>query len=124
MRINEEGRSLIRIFKDEYEASETLANAQKAVNLLVRRRITTNQFSALVSLVMCIGIDDFKKSKMLQLINTRSLNAMIMAADEFDRYIYEINDHGDRVLDQFLLGVRECEKALFLKPELVSSRRR
>lgn len=123
MKTNPEGRILIALFKDTYEVTESRTAAEKAVNLLVRRRITSNQFSALVSFVMSLGIDGFRRSRMLTLINTRSIDTMVRAADEFDKFIYEINDDGQRVLDPFLVRHREFEKALFLKPEIVAKRK-
>ena len=123
MKTNAEGLELIALFKDEYEPAESRTSAEKAVTILVTRRMTTNQFSALVSLVMHIGIDTFRRSRMLTMINTRSLHSMVQAADEFDLYVYIDDDHGRRVLDPFLVRQREFEKALFLKPELVRKRK-
>lgn len=117
MKTNAEGRKLIALFKEEYEAEISRTQAEKALTLLVRRRLTSNQFSALVSLVMSIGLEEFKASKMLRLLNTVSLHSALQAADEFDLYIYD-----GRKPDPFLIRQREMEKALFLMPEVVGGR--
>lgn len=121
MKTNNEGRNLIELFKDEYEPAESRTTAEKAINALVRVRLTGNQFSAVVSLVMQIGLDAFKKSKMLKLLNK---GFTVGAASEFDLHIYDIDDNGQRVISPFLIKHREFEKALFLKPELVQKGKR
>lgn len=121
MKLNVEGLALIAAFLDEYDPAETPTNAEKAIRLYVHPLLTSNQFSALVCLVMDIGIIKFRKSVLLKKINSKTdRNALVHAADEFDRYVYELNEKGVREIEPFLVRQREFEKALFLKPELVS----
>lgn len=119
MKTNARGKELIAMFKDEYDAAISRTAAERAVTMLIRRRLTGNQFSAIVSLVMSIGLDEFRASRMLRLINTMTLSSALEASDEFDTYIYEYNDSGERTIDPFLIKQREMEKALFLLPEAV-----
>lgn len=123
MKTNEEGRRLIAFFESEYEPAESRTAAEKAVNMMVQRRLTGNQFSALVCFVMYTGISGFKTSQMLKLLNTRSVHSAVQAAEQFGYYIYETDDKGDRYVDPFLIKQRELEKALFLTPEIVQKRR-
>jgi lysozyme len=126
MRTNAEGLSLIAAFIDEYDAAESRTAAEGAVNLYVKARLNSNQFSALVCLVMNIGRGEFKRSQLLKTINAsvKDRDLLLKAADQFDRYIYETNDFGERVLDPFLIKQREYEKALFLLPAILPKRRR
>ena len=117
MRTNQLGKDLIKAFTAEYDPIESRTMAEKAVNLFVLRRLTNNQFSALVCLVMSIGIDTFRDSKMLKLLNTRSTDSDRRAALWFGEYIYEDNGKADR----FLIKQREFEKDLFTTPEIVKS---
>ena len=123
MKTNPEGRNLISSFQDEYEAIESLTAAESAVNMLVKHRMNSNQLSALVCLVMSIGIDDFKK-KYVKLVNQIKGDAEILCQllDIWRMEIYEINDNGDRILDPFLQAQRDFEIALFTTP--VETRKR
>ena len=115
MKTNEIGESLIESYEDMYDPAETREDAIKAIRLFVTRRLTSNQFSALIPLIMHIGIDDFKASKMLKLINS---GRIFEAADQFNFYIYaEVKSR--RKADPFLVKQREMEKKLFLMPEVV-----
>jgi GH24 family phage-related lysozyme (muramidase) len=122
MHLNADGKLLVSMIRAEFDDCETTANAQKAVRALVKRSLTNNQYSALVSLVVSIGIDQFKKSRMLKLLNTVSLNSCIEASKEFQQYIYCVNDHGRVVEDPFLVKQRELEVDLFLTPEIVAGK--
>lgn len=124
MRTNRAGLDLIKYFKGEYEPAEGRINAEKAVTLLIKRPITHNQFSALVCLIMGIGIDLFKESNIIKLLNKgNGIEDRLKAANEFDKYIYDYNDDGERIVDQFLIAQRTLEKDLFLKSELVKKRK-
>lgn len=125
MRTNNEGLCLIETFKDEYDPAESKTASEKAINLFVKVRLTSNQFSALVSLVMHIGIDSFRRSNLLKLINAsaKDWRKFVKAADEFHTYIYIDDEHGKRVADDFLIQHRDFEKALFLKPEQIRKRK-
>ena len=116
MKTNADGKFLIAMLETEYEPEESLTAAEKAVNLLVRADLNTNQFSALVCLVMFIGIDEFRASPMLKLINASFTDKgrILTAANEFGTYVYD----GDEV-DPFLVEQRALEKSLFLQPMLV-----
>lgn len=124
MKTNEAGRALIDFFESEYDSCESRTAAEKAVTMLVRRRLNSNQFSALVSFVMSGGINGFKHSQMLRLLNTRDVLSATLAADQFGKYIYEFDDNGDRYVDPFLIKQRELERDLFLTPEIVKKGKR
>lgn len=125
MKTNSEGRYLIDNFKDEYLPMGSRTAAEKAANSLIRVRLNNNQFSSLVSFIMSIGIVNFRKSLMLQLMNESRINRhiLLLAADEFDKYIYQVDDNNQRFVDPFLIDHRQKEKKLFLKPELVPKRK-
>lgn len=121
MKLNEHGRSLIDFLKydDEY-ILETKKDAEEAIRTYVKIRLNGNQYAALLSFVMSEGIATFKKSKLLKLVNAND----IRAAEQFDRYIYSIDEYDNRIVDPFLAEHREYEKAVFLMPEIVATRRR
>lgn len=118
MRTNADGLSLIEVLKSEYEPVESRTNVEKTLTLLVRRRLTSNQFSALVSLGVNIGLDDLKR--IIRKLNKIEIPAQI--ADEFDKYVYGTAENGDRILDPFLIKQRELERSLYTNPELVKKR--
>lgn len=120
MRTNPLGIDLIDRYTDEYEAAESRTAAERSINLFCRIRLTSNQFSALVPLVMHIGIDDFKRSAVLKFLNQGKL---LKAADAFGHYIY-LTDVEGRFIDECLIVQREAEKALFLMPEIVNQSKR
>lgn len=124
MKTNDAGLVLIETLESEYELDESRTSAEKAVNLYVKPRITHNQFSALVPLVMQIGIDTFRRSQLLKLINKISPNNLHAIRDQFDTYIYETADDGKRSIDPFLVKQREFEKELFRQPEQLKLRKR
>jgi lysozyme len=108
MRTNAEGLKIIERFEDA--APIDIARAEAAVLSLVYVELTTNQFSALVSFVLSIGIRQFRVSSAREFINTRQ---MLKAAAEI--MIWTPKGKEDRKL----IRRRKAEKALFLKPELV-----
>lgn len=113
MKMNEKGREIIRLFKDAYEPLEKVTDARNAVKVLVKRTLTSNQFSALVCFVMRIGVDEFKRCELLRYLNTRDINSAIAASQFFCEYNY----------DSFLAQQAELERALFLTPEIVGGKR-
>ena len=121
MRITAAGRELIDALLDEYTAETSRSMAGKAIRRYVRVPLTNNQYSALVSFVMCEGIEVFKKSQMLKLINAskKDWHKFIQASNQFDFYIYSIDEKGLRKPDQYLIKHRHWEKSLFLTPEAI-----
>jgi GH24 family phage-related lysozyme (muramidase) len=121
MKLNSAGKDLIAFLKHDDEfLLETRKDAEKAIKALVHVRLTNNQYSALLSFIMSEGIHTFKASKLLKLVNARN----VRSADQFDKYIYSIDENGQRIVDTFLVRHRELEKALFLMPELLPKRRK
>jgi lysozyme len=87
----------------KYEATEKL----NAVKNLLKVKINNNQLIALSSLTYNIGINAFRRSTLLKLLNNK-VDKTIVAA-QFDRWVY---DNG-----QFIQGLqnrRTIEKQLFL----------
>lgn len=121
MKTNEIGLHLIACFQDEYDPAESRSAAEKIVSKLVKARLTSNQFSALVCFVMSIGEDTFTNSRMLYLLNKKELTK---AADQFALYTYDYDDNGKRAIDPFLVEQRVFEQSLFLMPELVRKQKR
>lgn len=121
MKPNYFGSALIDFLKDQDDyLLESKTNAEKTIRACVRVSLTNNQEWALVSFIISEGIDKFRKSKLLKLINKKDLHA----ADEFDKYIYYEDWEGKRIVDPFLVSHRELEKSLFLMPEIVKKSRR
>lgn len=83
-----------------------LQKFENAINTLVKKPLTQNEFDALVSFVFNIGIGNFQKSTMLKLLNN---GHMPLAAGQFDRW----NKAGGKVL-KGLTRRRQAEKILFL----------
>jgi lysozyme len=79
----------------------------QVVQFLIKVPVTDNQLIALSSLSYNIGINAFKNSTLLKLLNAGTNKSMI--AKEFDRWIYA----GGKVLDG-LVKRRNAEKELFL----------
>lgn len=123
MRINAAGRELINLFKEDYNTVESIASAEKAVSILVKKKINQNQFSALVSFVVDRGIDELKHSALLKLINSGEI---LKAADMFllPAYCCDIDDDNVRYYDEFRDHHRKMEKELFLKLEVIPKRKR
>jgi lysozyme len=85
---------------------ETSQNA-KDIDKLVTVPLTNNQKNALVSFVYNVGINGFKASTMLKLLNSGADKSIV--ADQFDRWVY---DNGVKV--KGLINRRKAEKDLFL----------
>lgn len=85
---------------------EDCADAEKAVNDLVKVPLTQNQFDALVSFVFNIGRGNLANSTLLRLLNAGDYAG---AAGQFPRW----NKSKGRILNG-LVARRADEKALFL----------
>jgi GH24 family phage-related lysozyme (muramidase) len=121
MKMNRHGKDLLELYCHEFEPAEFTQDASKAIRLLVKTRLNSNQFSALVCLVCGISIDTFRKSTLLKMINRDDL---LGAANAITNFSYVTNDAGRRVLDPPTLKHRELQKDLFLKMELVRQSKR
>lgn len=85
---------------------EDLAEAEHAVNALVKVPLTQNQYDSTVDLVFNVGIGNFQKSTLLKFLN---LGSMDRASEEFEKW----NRAGGIVRDG-LTRRRLAEKDLFL----------
>lgn len=85
---------------------EDVATAERAINRLVKVKLTQNQFDALCSLIYNIGVGAFEKSTLLRKLNFRDF---LGAAAEFKRW----NKSGGRVM-KGLTRRRLAEEKLFL----------
>jgi len=83
---------------------------EKAINELVKIKLTQNQFDALISLVYNIGIGNFKKSTLLKLLNE---NKILEAGEEFMKWTKARQPGGLKELPG-LVKRRAEEKKLFL----------
>jgi GH24 family phage-related lysozyme (muramidase) len=120
MKVNECGLSLIDTLLSEYEANESRTTAEKYIKSKLRHRVTSNQYSAMVSLCMFLGINGFEACGIINLINR---GKAIQAANKFNRFNYHDDENGNRVVDPFLVQQREAEKALYLMPEIIPKRK-
>jgi lysozyme len=93
---------------DRYLAHD-LQEFERAVAAMVTVPVTSNQFSALVSLAYNIGIGALKKSTLLRLLNAGDYAG---AANQFPRW----NRGGGRILPG-LVKRRAAERALFLSAD-------
>ena len=98
---------------DEKTAEQWLLQDVKkfvaGVKSLVKVKLGSNQFSALVSFTYNVGLGAFEKSTMLRKLNLSDYRG---AAAEFDRWV----KGGGKTLPG-LVQRRNTEKALFLKPD-------
>jgi len=94
------------LFEHEIEALE------KQIEPLIKVNLTSNSFSAIISLCYNIGIGNFSKSTLLKKLNQSLFDE---AANEFLRW----NQQAGVVLDG-LTKRRQKEKDLFLTPELLA----
>ena len=85
---------------------ETSQNA-KDIKSLVKVPLNNNQLNALISFVYNVGINGFKKSTMLRLLNSGADKSTV--SKEFDRWVF---DNGIKV--KGLINRRNAEKKLFL----------
>jgi hypothetical protein len=116
--INAEGLGLLRQFENlQSYCEQGVREIERAVLRQVKVPLTSNQFSALVSLTYDLGEASLKRSLLLQYLNAGCYQE---AANEFDRWIYI----GSRSSSS-LKTRRRAEKRLFLKAErqLALSRR-
>lgn len=86
---------------------EDSEEAQEAIRQSVEGLLTQNQFNALVSFVFNVGVDAFKKSTMLKLINKGNFDG---ASKEFTKWN---KDNGKEILG--LTKRRLLEQAIFEK---------
>lgn len=103
-------KNLLKRCISESEAERLLINdvgtAEKYVNEYVSVPLTQNEFDALVSFVYNIGGGAFKSSTMLKKLNSGN---KIMAANEFERWIY-----AGGTKNKGLLARRMAEKKIFI----------
>ena len=85
---------------------ETSQNA-KDIKSLVKVPLNNNQLNALISFVYNVGINGFKKSTMLKLLNSGADKNTV--ANQFDKWVF---DNG--VIVKGLINRRKAEKILFL----------
>ena len=85
---------------------ETSKNAAD-IKSLVKVPLTNNMFNALISFVYNVGINAFKKSTMLKLLNSGADKNTV--ANQFDKWVF---DNG--VVVKGLINRRTAEKNLFL----------
>lgn len=107
-RINAEGLAILRQFEaiPSY-AEQSIREIEQAVMRLVQVPLTSNQFSALVSLTYNLGEANLRRSQLLQQLNAGYYQA---AADQFDCWVY-VGDHRQPEL----VARRIAEKELFLR---------
>lgn len=86
---------------------EDMAEAESAVNRLVKVPLTQNQYDSLCDMVFNIGAGNFEKSTLLRLLNKRDYKN---AAEEFVRW-----NRAGGFVRAGLTRRRLAEKELFLK---------
>ncbi|HEX4181315.1 MAG TPA: lysozyme [Caulobacteraceae bacterium] len=101
---------------DEADASALLlydlGEVQIALNELIFTPLTQNQFDALASFAMNIGVEAFRRSSVLLRINEGSLLQAASALEMWRKADFE----GERIVVDSLIRRRAAEKALFLTP--------
>ncbi len=114
MKINGAGLRIINS-SEEYWAVD-VDTAEQAVDELITAELNENQYSALVSLIVTIGVPAFKRSQILRCINESGYDHRNIhkAADLF----LEWTGSGERN-SSYLTKRRERERRLFLKLALV-----
>jgi lysozyme len=90
-----------------------LAEVSAAVNRLTFTPLTQNQFDALCSFALNIGLENFRKSGVLRRINE---GAMLQAAYAIEMW-RKADFEGERIVVDALIRRRAAEKSLFLLPE-------
>ena len=90
-----------------------LAEVSAAVNRLTFTPLTQNQFDALCSFALNIGLDNFRTSGVLRRINE---GAMLQAAYAIEMW-RKADFEGERIVVDALIRRRAAEKSLFLLPE-------
>jgi lysozyme len=101
---------------DEADASALLlfdlGEVSVALNELIFTPLTQNQFDALASFAMNIGVDAFRRSSVLLRINEGALLQAASAVEMWRTADFE----GERIVVDALVRRRAAEKALFLTP--------
>lgn len=101
---------------DEARATELLTarlnNFQQAVNQQVTVTLNQNQFDALVSFVYNIGVDNFRRSTLLRLLNQGNYSAV---PTEMRKWV-KIRQHGALTDSQGLINRRNAEIELYNAP--------
>lgn len=108
MKVSEKGLELLKLEGGwlRESISMSIEEGEKIVSNWVTVSITQNEFDALVSLIMSIGKDNFKRSTLLKQLNRGNKN---IASNEFLKWIKrEGKDDPD------LLARRSMERQLFL----------
>jgi lysozyme len=82
-----------------------IAEAENAVNLMVKIGLTQEEFDALVDFTFNVGIGAFQHSTMLRMLNSNDIEGAI---GEFDKW----DEAGGKVVAG-LLRRRDAERALF-----------
>jgi lysozyme len=85
---------------------ETSKNAEE-IKRLVKVPLTNNMLNSLISFTYNVGINGFRQSTMLRLLNSGADKNIV--AEQFDRWVY---DNGVKV--KGLINRRNAEKKLFL----------
>ena len=99
--------SIITIEQAEKLFSQDVAEVYEAIVSTVKVKLSQNQTDALASFVYNIGVDAFKRSTLVKILNTGDY---VGAADQFDRWV-----HSNKKVLPSLIARRAAEKALFLK---------
>lgn len=97
------------VTKEQAEAllKKDLRIAEEAIKQSVKVPLNPNQFSALVSFVYNVGVQNFKNSTLLRILNRGRYEE---AALQFDRWV-----HANGTVLEGLKKRRAAEKQLFLK---------
>jgi lysozyme len=103
-RIDEEDASALLLYD--------LGQVSVALNTLIFTPLTQNQFDALVSFAMNIGVEAFRTSSVLLRVNEGSLLEAAAAIEMWRKADFE----GERIVVDALVRRRAAEKALFLTP--------
>jgi len=109
-------REGVRIDEDDASALllYDLGEVSVALNELIYTPLTQNQFDALASFAMNIGVDEFRRSLVLLRINEGGLLQAASAIELWRKADFE----GERIVVDALVRRRAAEKALFLTPAL------
>lgn len=89
---------------------EDVAEAELAVNRLVKASLTQREFNALVSFTFNVGVDNFRKSTLLKRLNAGDKPA---ASQEMLRWVY-VKDANAKRISRGLVRRRAAERDAFL----------
>ena len=89
-----------------------LGEVSVVLNEVVFTPLTQNQFDALVSFAMNIGVEEFRRSAVLLRVNEGSMLQAASALELWRKADFE----GERIVVDALIRRRAAEKALFLTP--------